>query len=475
MSDTPDMVPGDEVQKRAFDGRLRFSPDRTFWQFMFPLDGVEERVIRKGGKSETVKLTYDRAYLVGQLEANFKTRQRFQSQHGAPPQPLPVSIQHAIEERVYEGVDHELSDLRRWGNVLDLYFSEGSDEHPAGLWALVEWTPEGLEKVDAGTWNMLSPTTLRDLRVTSGDVIEGDSFIAIGVVDMPALDSIGSARDRLPWDAFASKVAVANDESVPDARKGALRGRQFVGSVISRRALHIAYRGDERATEGPMSDDPTKRQDEEEEAAEAIEAEATPEDDGDAETRNPVAEAVAELISAIKEPMEAMALRLEEQIRGALEARAAEPAEAPEAADDAEPAEEAPAVDASEIVQRAANEAHRDSLTAVARKASEEATDLASRGKLLAGNVADYVQRRIDGKDVSDLVGDFWGLSQPSGSVGSQPDGAAAATGPSRTGAQLRAEAEKRAGDNATDKRIVLRHMQTIHDEWEAAGLTITD
>ncbi len=462
----------DDLDKRAFDGRLRFDPERTYWQFVFPLDAKEERFIRRGGKEERVVLQYDRDYLVGQLAANFKTRQRLQSTHGAPPQPLPVSIQHAIEERVYEGKDHDLGDLRRWGNVLDLYFSEGADEHPAGLWALVEWTPEGLRQVESGSWNMLSPTTLRDLRVTAGDVIEGDNFIAIGVVDMPALDSIGSARDRLPWDAFGSNVAVANTENEPEARKGALRSRYFVGSVISRRALHVAVQGDYRATEGHMSDDPTKRQDEEEEVA--IEAEAGPEDDGEPETRNPVTEAVAELISAIRQPMEDMAARLEERISNALAARASEPAE--ESAEPQPEPEPLPAVDASEVVQRAANEAHRASLTAVAKRAATEAQGLAAEGKLLAGNVATFVTRRIEGADVSDLLGDYWGLSQPSGSVGSQPDGAdTTPTGTTRTGAQLRAEAEKRLGDKAADMRLVYRAMTKIEDEWTAAGLTITN
>ncbi len=60
--------------------------------------------------------------------------------------------------------------------------------------------------------------------------------------------------------------------------------------------------------------------------------------------------------------------------------------------------------------------------------------------------------------------------------MGSQPDGAdTTPTGTTRTGAQLRAEAEKRLGDKAADMRLVYRAMTKIEDEWTAAGLTITN
>jgi hypothetical protein len=189
---------GDAVVRAMGDG-LTFDPALTHWHLMFPLGALEMRWtvefndIDSGYTVEWVPVTnaFDDEFC-RTLETNFREQMQHRSRHGMPPQPNPVSLQHAIE---------------RHGAQLDVVYNTDASIAPPGVWTLLRWTQDAHDAIDDGKWTMLSPTTQRGYTATDGREWEGDSLIAVGLVDVPALDTIGSATDWLPWDTFAREFS----------------------------------------------------------------------------------------------------------------------------------------------------------------------------------------------------------------------------------------------------------------------------
>ena len=212
--------------------QMHYNPRHTYWQYVFPLDAVEYRHVPDGnGGFSVVEQTFDREYLQGLVD-NYGERMRISGAAGMPPQPAPISRLHVIEATLF-GEEHaplpfdalSTRDMERLGGVLDLYLhapADGADaglaayghtQAPFGLWALCEWTFDGLWTVECGGLPMLSPTTGPYKPTSSPEPMPGDSLLAIAAVDVPALDQIGCAIDRLPHSAFASLWSPAPEYS----------------------------------------------------------------------------------------------------------------------------------------------------------------------------------------------------------------------------------------------------------------------
>lgn len=203
--------------------QLNYNPRNTYWQYVFPLDAVEYRHVPDGsGGFSMVEQVFDREYLQGLVD-NYAERMRISGAAGMPPQPAPISRLHVIESTLF-GEEHSplpfdalsTRDMERLGGVLDLHLhapvDDGPPAHPAfgqiaapyGLWVLCEWTFDGLWTVECGGLPMLSPTTGPYKPTSSPDALPGDSLLAVAAVDVPALDQIGCAMDRLPHSTFPS-------------------------------------------------------------------------------------------------------------------------------------------------------------------------------------------------------------------------------------------------------------------------------
>jgi hypothetical protein len=115
-----------------------------------------------------------------------------------PAQPLPVQIQHVGIHDI-----GSIEDRRRVGSIYDLAYVPSGGSIPAGVWALIEWTSEGLELINSGKFNCLSPTNASHGTLSTGAKIPGDFLVEASLVDVPFLESIGTASDFVPFDAIA--------------------------------------------------------------------------------------------------------------------------------------------------------------------------------------------------------------------------------------------------------------------------------
>ena len=155
------------------------------WQYLFPL-GLTELYRFPDGTTE--KTTYS-ARTLQQFVDGFARVDQWMRAQGMPTQPRPVSINHGFIHGETE------AEKRRVGNVWALRLHMDDDGTPKGLWALTEWTREGLQMIGDGTYNLLSPTNVKTMHTETGSVLKGQFLVEVGLVAEPFLMQIGTAND----------------------------------------------------------------------------------------------------------------------------------------------------------------------------------------------------------------------------------------------------------------------------------------
>lgn len=205
---------------------------RSRWQFLFP-EGLREEYPRPGGQS--VVTTYTPKWCQGIVD-RFRRFRAASEAYGMPAQPLPVQIQHV-------GVHGtgSMEDRRRVGSIYDLVYIPRGGTIPGGVWALIEWTSEGLELINSGKFNCLSPTNSSFGTLSTGERIPGDFLVEVSLVDVPFLEAIGTAADFLPFGAIpytGSRSTSSPRAALPVARNlsPAWLAAHDVGLVIARGA-----------------------------------------------------------------------------------------------------------------------------------------------------------------------------------------------------------------------------------------------
>lgn len=186
--------------------------ERTRWQFLFP-QGLREEYPRPNGKIAIT--TYTPAWCKG-IVSRFQLFRQASEAYGMPAQPLPVQIQHVGIHDI-----GSIEDRRRVGSIYDLAYVPSGGTIPPGVWALIEWTSEGLELINSGKFNCLSPTNASHGTLSTGAKIPGDFLVEASLVDVPFLESIGTASDFVPFDSIAY-TGSRRIESTPSPRSSSL-------------------------------------------------------------------------------------------------------------------------------------------------------------------------------------------------------------------------------------------------------------
>lgn len=215
--------------------------ERTRWQFLFP-QGLREEYPRPNGKVAIT--TYTPAWCKG-IVSRFQLFRQASEAYGMPAQPLPVQIQHVGIHDI-----GSIEDRRRVGSIYDLAYVPSGGSIPPGVWALIEWTSEGLELINSGKFNCLSPTNASHGTLSTGAKIPGDFLVEASLVDVPFLESIGTASDFVPFDAIAY-TGSRRIESSPSPRSSSLafsklnpealivRGAQYRGNIMEDEKIEI--------------------------------------------------------------------------------------------------------------------------------------------------------------------------------------------------------------------------------------------
>jgi hypothetical protein len=359
-------------------------PTRSRWQFLFP-EGLREEYPRPGGQS--VVTTYTPKWCQGIVD-RFRRFRAASEAYGMPAQPLPVQIQHV-------GVHGtgSIEDRRRVGSIYDLVYVPRGGTIPGGVWALIEWTAEGLDLINSGKFNCLSPTNSSFGTLSTGERIPGDFLVEVSLVDVPFLEAIGTAADYLPFDAIPytgsrSTSAIAR-AAMPVKRNlsPAWLAAHDDGLVIARGAQFRSL---------PM------------EPTESVEIEVSP------EVLTP--EVVAALLGteAARAKMREMCREMmESDLDGLLEARGYMKREVaapslPEATESVDIVAQARAIE-EEVI-------------------AGEVKELVRSGRLLAAHVGDFVARRKVGDKVDGLLRDWSVASTMQGVAGTTPREKAPAT-----------------------------------------------
>ena len=352
-------------------------PTRSRWQFLFP-EGLREEYPRPGGQS--VVTTYTPKWCQGIVD-RFRRFRAASEAYGMPAQPLPVQIQHV-------GVHGtgSIEDRRRVGSIYDLVYVPRGGAIPGGVWALIEWTAEGLDLINSGKFNCLSPTNSSYGTLSTGERIPGDFLVEVSLVDVPFLEAIGTAADYLPFDAIPytgsrSTSAIAR-AAMPVKRNlsPAWLAAHDDGLVIARGAQFRSL---------PM------------EPTESVEIEVSP------DVLTP--EVVAALLGteAARAKMREMCREMMElDLDGLLEARGYMKREVaapslPEATESVDIVAQARAIE-EEVI-------------------AGEVKELVRSGRLLAAHVGDFVARRKVGDKVDGLLRDWSVASTMQGVAGTTP------------------------------------------------------
>lgn len=359
-------------------------PTRSRWQFLFP-EGLREEYPRPGGQS--VVTTYTPKWCQGIVD-RFRRFRAASEAYGMPAQPLPVQIQHV-------GVHGtgSIEDRRRVGSIYDLVYIPRGGTIPGGVWALIEWTAEGLDLINSGKFNCLSPTNSSYGTLSTGERIPGDFLVEVSLVDVPFLEAIGTAADYLPFDAIPytgsrSTSAIAR-AAMPVKRNlsPAWLAAHDDGLVIARGAQFRSL---------PM------------EPTESVEIEVSP------EALTPeVVEALLSTEVARKKMREMCREMMELDLDPILEARGYMKREVaapslPEATESVDIVAQARAIE-EEVI-------------------AGEVKELVRSGRLLAAHVGDFVARRKVGDKVDGLLRDWSVASTMQGVAGTTPREKAPAT-----------------------------------------------
>ena len=353
-------------------------PTRSRWQFLFP-EGLREEYPRPGGQS--VVTTYTPKWCQGIVD-RFRRFRAASEAYGMPAQPLPVQIQHV-------GVHGtgSIEDRRRVGSIYDLVYVPRGGTIPGGVWALIEWTAEGLDLINSGKFNCLSPTNSSYGTLSTGERIPGDFLVEVSLVDVPFLEAIGTAADYLPFGAIPytgsrSTSAIAPRSALPVKRNlsPAWLAAHDDGLVIARGAQFRSL---------PM------------EPTESVEIEVSP------DVLTP--EVVAALLgteAARAKVREMCREMMELDLDGLLEARGYMKREVaapslPEATESVDIVAQARAIE-EEVI-------------------AGEVKELVRSGRLLAAHVGDFVARRKVGDKVDGLLRDWSVASTMQGVAGTTP------------------------------------------------------
>ena len=349
--------------------------ERTRWQFIFP-EGLREEYPRPNG--DITVTTYSPKWCQGIVE-RFREFQRASEAYGMPAQPLPVQIQHVGIHGT--GTPEE---RRRVGSIYDLAYIPKGRDIPAGVWALIEWTLEGVELIESGKFNCLSPTNSSYGVLSTGRKIPGDFLVEVSLVDVPFLESIGTAADFLPFD-YIQYSGTRSTNNVTRAIPAVWFNISTENPVIARGAQYRSL---------PMENE------------EKVEIELSPE-----KVTPALVEALMDTEVAREKMRKMCREMMESDLDGLLEARGYMKREM-----------------AGPTLPEALSEAVNDSVDIVAQaRAIEESVignevkELVRSGRLLAGHVPDYVARRKVGDKVETLLRDWSLASVMQGVTGSTP------------------------------------------------------
>ena len=350
---------------------------RSRWQFLFP-EGLREEYPRPGGQS--VVTTYTPKWCQGIVD-RFRRFRAASEAYGMPAQPLPVQIQHV-------GVHGtgSIEDRRRVGSIYDLVYVPRGGTIPGGVWALIEWTAEGLEMINSGKFNCLSPTNSSFGTLSTGERIPGDFLVEVSLVDVPFLEAIGTAADFLPFGAIPY-TGSRSTSAIARAAMPANRNLSPAWLAAHDDGLVIARGAQFRSL--PM------------EPTESVEIEVSP------DVLTP--EVVAALLGTEAARMKVREMcreMMESDLDGLLEARGYMKREmaAPTLPD---------LTEAADIVAQA--RAIEEEVIA------GEVKELVRSGRLLAAHVGDFVARRKVGDKVDGLLRDWSGASTMQGVAGTTP------------------------------------------------------
>jgi len=358
--------------------------ERTRWQFIFP-EGLREEYPMPDGKITVT--TYSPKWCEG-IVNGFREFQRASEAYGMPAQPLPVQIQHV---GIHGNTNPE--ERRRVGSIYDLAYVQKSSglNIPAGVWALIEWTEEGINLIKSGKFNCLSPTNSKYGVLSTGQKIKGDFLVEVSLVDVPFLESIGTANDYLPYD------------YIPYSGSRTLT--QSTDNLESRNNIYFSGIGSKLGTDFVISRNAQYRS-EQMESEEKVEIEVSPD--------KITPEFVEQLVSneKMREKMrECLREMLSEDLDSMLESRGYMKREvaAPTLPDVAQDTVES----TTDIVAQA---------RAIEEQViGTEVKELVRNGKLLANHAAEYLSRRKSGKNIDDLIRDWNSLSVMQGVTGQVP------------------------------------------------------
>lgn len=206
------------------------------WQYLFPLGQTE---LYRFPDGSTEKTTFS-SKLLTQFVDSFAALDAWMSEQGMATQPRPVTINHGFVNGTTE------QEKRRVGNIYAVRLHLEDDGIPRGLWALVEWTNEGLNLIDEGKYNMLSPTNTKIMHLETGGVMKGQFLVEVGLVLEPFLVQIGTAADYVPIDVWpvpnvgrpVDGLETGVVETAPEIQRS-YDHIQPAGPVIMRQALTI--------------------------------------------------------------------------------------------------------------------------------------------------------------------------------------------------------------------------------------------
>lgn len=368
--------------------------ERSRWQYLFP-EGLREEYPLNGKVHVT---TYTRAWCEGIVD-RFRQYQAASEAHGMPAQPLPVQIQHVG----ILGTATTSEERRRVGSIYDLAYVPRGGAIPGGVWALIEWTQEGLDLIASGKFNTISPTNTTFMTLSTGRKIKGDCLEEASLVDRPFLESIGTAADFLPFDAIPYQ---GRRQATPSAATRSLPPAWFApadtGLVITRGAQ---YRG-------AVMDETTEK----------VEFELTPD-----KLTPAVIEAIMESETAREKVRKMCREYMESDMGPVLETMGYLKREMASPTD--------PGTETVDISARAAK--------VETERLETEALGLVKSGKLLAMHANEYLTRSRTGKPVDDLLKDRSAASALHGVAGTTPRETPPTDTVKRTAAEIVAETER--------------------------------
>jgi hypothetical protein len=404
----------------------KFISSRSFWHLLFP-QGAEEVVRTQDGKE--LRITFDDKFLGGIIEA----RRKFvaiATAHGAAQQPVPCSMMHVIARRIGTGEQPaDPKSLDRVGNCYGFALAGEAEGVSPGLYGLIEWPYESLHKIEQGSWMTLSPTTWDQWSMRDGTVIEGPFLGEIGIVDIPALETIGSLRERLPWDALTVQtesvepMVAADDPEFVEYATALRASMTQPGTAIQRGALHVV--GDAVKNKGTM------RNGEGGDGGDAGAVGATGAGEG-ASQREGEGVAAPDVSEIVKTVMDAR-LSEDDYIDMMVERMTARGYSIPRAAATQGEGDAKADPGADGTVSGASEDEMVRALEGEARKAAQQKVQVAARsGSLPAASCGEALKRAINGKSWDDLLVTPGAASTSRGAT-TQPGTAPAARPPSTT------------------------------------------